>query len=76
MECPMCECNCKFNNIGFYNYFYGSIFDDETDEIKKFGICIPDFSNIDISEDNIVNVNGKNFKVFKKQIGILVILIK
>jgi hypothetical protein len=72
MECPMCGCKCKLDNIGFYNCyynFYGSKFDEETDEIKKFGINIPDFSNADISEDNMVNVNGKDYKVFKTKIG-------
>ena len=68
MECPMCGCKSKVRNIGFYNYyynFYGTKYDEEKDELKKFGIYIPDFSNSVISEDNMVKVKDKYYKVFK-----------
>jgi len=72
MECPICGNKIKMDNIGFYNCYYnfcGTKFDDETEDLKKIGIYIKDFSNAFISNDNMVKVNGKQYKVFKTQVG-------
>ena len=72
LECPMCGCKSKLSNIGFYNCYYnfsGTKYDEEKEEIKKFGIYIPYFSDSVISDDNKVKVNDKYYKVFKTQIG-------
>ena len=68
MQCPMCEWKCDAKTVGFYKcYFniYGDKFNEEKDEVEKFGVEIKDFWKQDINIDNTVLVNGKKIQVNK-----------
>ena len=68
MNCPLCNGPCAIKTVGFYKcYFniYGDKFNEEKDEVEKFGVEIKDFWKQDINIDNTVLVNGKKVKVNK-----------
>ena len=68
MNCPLCNIFCVVKTVGFYKcYFniYGDKFNEEKDEVEKFGVEIKDFWKQDINIDNTVLVNGKKVKVNK-----------
>ena len=68
MNCPLCNGPCAVKIVGFYKcYFniYGNKFNEEKDEVEKFGVEIKDFWKQDINIDNTVLVNGKKVKVNK-----------
>ena len=68
MNCPLCNDPCTVKNVGFYKcYFniYGDKFNEEKDEVEKFGVEIKDFWKQDINIDNTVLVNGKKIQVNK-----------
>ena len=70
MECPICNTKCLSKNIAFYNCYYncyGKKYDGV--KIECFGDKIPDFSNAVINNNDCVNVNGKEIKVNKTELG-------
>lgn len=69
MNCPMCNCLCKSNNVGFYNCYYnifGTKFDEKTDDIEKFGTKIPNLNKAVIKGDKVV-IDGQNYEMQKTE---------
>ena len=70
MKCPICNTKCLSKNVAFYNCYYncyGKKYDK--DNIECFGVEIPNFSNAVINNNDCVNVNGKEIKVNKTELG-------